>query len=112
MTASTPVLSDYKSSYSEKVSACYADDCISVIYMLLLSSYTKEEEVKLKEYAHSGIPGMFIAQRRIVLKSRSKEIIDRLYEIESERDRLTNIDDLHNRCQQIIETLHQLGFVS
>ena len=102
MTTSTPILMEYESSRGTKVSAYYADDCVSVIYMLLLTYCTKEEEVTLKEYAQSSMAGSLIVRRRKVLQRHPKEVIDRVNEIEQKRDSLTNIYiyDLHNQCQQ------------
>ena len=111
MTASTPVLMEYESSHGTKVSAYYADDCVSVIYMLLLTYCTKEEEVELKECAQTSMAGILIGQRRNLLRHHPEEVIDRVNEIEQKRDSLTNIDDLHNQCQELIETMHQLGLV-
>ncbi|CAF1365085.1 unnamed protein product [Didymodactylos carnosus] len=86
-------------------SAYYADDYISIIYMLLLSLCTKEEEVSLKECTRYSVAGRLIVKRREFLRCHPKEVIDLLYEIERERVSLRNIDNLQNRCQQIIETI-------
>ena len=82
MTASTPVLNEYELSLGEQVSAYYADDYISVIYMLLLCSCTKQEQEQLKAFAHYSMTGIFTIEREIVLRQHAKEIIDLLCKME------------------------------
>ncbi|CAF1333010.1 unnamed protein product [Didymodactylos carnosus] len=91
------ILFNYEySSRGQKVSAYYADDCVSVTYMLLLSFCTKEEENSLKECARDSLAGRLIVKRPEFLRVHPKEVIDSLYDIERERVSLMNIDDLHN----------------
>ena len=112
LTASMPVLVDYEASRGQQVSAYYADDCVSVIYMLLLSSCTRKEELELKECAYCSDAGRLIVHRRQILRRYPKEILDRLHHIEQNRAHLTDIDDLHHQCQQIIQVMFTHGLVS
>ncbi|CAF1679256.1 unnamed protein product [Adineta ricciae] len=102
-TASTSVLTEYELTHGKQVSAYYADDCLSIIYMLLLSKCTKEEHAALKQYASVSSAGELIVERSEILLQRHPTIIDHLNEIEKQRHNLFDIDDLHNRCQQIIQ---------
>jgi len=40
------------------------------------------------------------------------EVIDRLIKLENERENLTNIDDLYNRCIEIVTAMVKFGLVS
>ncbi|CAF3800041.1 unnamed protein product [Rotaria sp. Silwood1] len=102
LTASTSVLAEYELTRGKQVSAYYADDCLSIIYMLLLFNCTKEEKIRLKKLACESSAGILIIARKKVLQRYPKEAIDCLDEIEQKRASLINIDDLHNQCQQII----------
>ena len=60
LTASTPVLVQYAKSHGEEVSAYYADDWISIIYLLLLCHSPIEEEEVLKNAVAESQPGKLI----------------------------------------------------
>ncbi|CAF3082388.1 unnamed protein product [Rotaria sp. Silwood2] len=46
------------------------------------------------------------------LSDYKKEVMNCLYDIELKRENLTNIDDLHQRCMKLIETMFKLGLMS
>ncbi len=50
------------------MSAYYADDYISIIYMILLFHCSKDEEIQLKECAGSSMAGILIGRRRRILQ--------------------------------------------
>ncbi|CAF3872440.1 unnamed protein product, partial [Rotaria sp. Silwood1] len=124
ITASTPVLKQYSSSNGKQVSTYYADDWISIIYMILLSRCSKDKKKDLQIHAGDSMAYELIYDRREILEDKAilpnetdlsnykKEVIDCLYEIELERENLTNIDDLHKRCMKLIEAMLKFGLVS
>ncbi|CAF0980557.1 unnamed protein product [Adineta steineri] len=102
-TASTTVLEEYESTRGKEVSAYYADDHVSIIYMILILKCAKDEQAALKQYAHASSADQLIVERREILQKRfPKTIIDHIHEIERERANLVNMDDLYNRCEKII----------
>ncbi|CAF3004896.1 unnamed protein product, partial [Rotaria sp. Silwood2] len=124
ITASTPVLRQYSSSKGKEVSAYYADDWMSIIYMILLSRCRKEDQVLLKSLASNSMAQDLIIDRQEILTNEAilpsqgnledykQEVINRLIEIESERENLRDINVLHTRCMKIIEAMDKLGLIS
>ncbi|CAF0837989.1 unnamed protein product [Rotaria sordida] len=94
ITASTPVLKQYSSSNDLQIHAgdSMADDII----------YDRREILENKA----------ILPNETDLLNYKKEVIDCLYEIELERENLTNIDDLYKRCMKLIEAMLKYGLVS
>ncbi|CAF3946444.1 unnamed protein product [Rotaria sp. Silwood1] len=124
ITASTPVLKQYSSSNGKEVSAYYADDWVSIIYMILLSRCSKDKVKTLKIRASHSMAYELIYDRQDILEDKAilpnesnlsdykNEVMNCLYDIELKRENLTNIDDLHQRCMKLIETIFKLGLMS
>ena len=53
-----------------------------------------------------------ILSNKADLLNYNKEVIDRLIKLEDERENLTNIDDLFNRCIEIVTAMVKFGLVS
>jgi len=74
LTASTPVLRQYASSNGNEVSAYYADDWISIIYLLLLCHCPKNEEEWLMDAVDESEPMCLIHDRKNIFNKWSNFI--------------------------------------
>jgi serine/threonine protein kinase len=124
VTASTHVLLEYESSDGKQVSAYYADDWVSVIYMVLLCHCSKDDHVHLQSRAgESAAKRLLLKRQEIltcgeVLRNKNylpdyiKEVIVPLEKIEDERETLTDINHLRDTSIKIIEAMEKLDLVT
>jgi serine/threonine protein kinase len=124
ITASTPVLNEYEFSKGGHVSAYYADDWVSVIYMLLLSHCSNDDYKDLQSFAAESsatsvrnlrenilASGVILTNRNDLPQFMTKVIL-KLNQMECRRDNSMDVDELYRVTIEIITAMKSFGLVT